>query len=113
MIASIIRFSGPVLLGLLFLIIGLTFFDVEVPSFIWWANLVAFVVAFSIYVVQQNLFKYVIKRVLESAMTLLVICTFTFLLSRLLPGGPFDQEKRFLQEKKELKKALKLLEGLR
>jgi oligopeptide transport system permease protein len=41
---------------------------------------------------------YVLKRLAEAAITIWIIATATFLLLRVLPGGPFDQEKALLPE---------------
>ncbi len=90
---ALVKYSGPVLLVLFFLSVVLTFFDVSIPTLVWWINLAAFLAAFGVYVVQQNLFAYVGKRIFESFLTLFIICSLTFLLLRVLPGGPFDQEK--------------------
>lgn len=38
--------------------------------------------------------KYIIKRFFYSMITILVVVTVTFFLSRAIPGGPFDQDKK-------------------
>lgn len=55
--------------------------------------------------------RYVVKRILYGALTLLIVATATFFLMRLIPGGPFLSEKapsqetlRFLEEKYGLDK---------
>ena len=45
------------------------------------------------YTIQQRLGLYVIKRLFEAAITLFAIATITFMLLRMIPGGPFDSEK--------------------
>lgn len=50
-------------------------------------------VCFLIYIAKKHLFLYVSGRILEALITLFVVASITFVLLRLLPGGPFDQEK--------------------
>jgi oligopeptide transport system permease protein len=44
-------------------------------------------------VIRQNLVGFFLYRLGSAMVTLFVIATFTFLMLRLLPGGPFDEEK--------------------
>lgn len=44
-------------------------------------------------VVTQQMLTYVVRRLVEAAVTLFIIATMTFLMLRFLPGGPFDSEK--------------------
>lgn len=38
--------------------------------------------------------KYILKRLVSTVITLWVVVTITFFLMRLMPGGPFDGEKK-------------------
>ncbi len=73
--------------------VGLNFFNYEVPTFLWVADGLFVAGMFVTYIVQQKLINYVVKRTIEALAVLLVIATLTFVLLRLIPGGPFDQEK--------------------
>src|SRR5262249_7247242 len=44
-------------------------------------------------VVRGQMFVYVARRLIEAVFVIFIIATFTFLLLRFLPGGPFDAEK--------------------
>ena len=55
---------------------------------------------FAWYAISQNLVFFVFKRVVEACLVLLVIATLTFTLLRVMPGGPFDQEKTLPPEVK-------------
>ena len=59
-----------------------------------------FQVIFAAYTFHQKLLKYVLKRVSEAVLVLWIIATITFCLLRILPGGPFDQEKALPPEVK-------------
>ncbi len=65
----------------------------EMPSIIGKLTLALVFGSLIFYIFKMRLFSYITQRVLESAFTLFAIATLTFLLLRVLPGGPFDQEK--------------------
>ena len=44
----------------------------------------------------------IIKRILQAIPTLFIIATITFILMKLTPGGPFDDEKSVSPEVKKL-----------
>ena len=81
-----------------FIAVGLSFFHYEIPLFIGLAFFISSSVSFFIYIIKKRLFFYVIGRILEALLTLFIVASITFLLLRLLPGGPFDQEKRLAPE---------------
>ena len=76
-----------------FLLTGVSFFHYEIPWFLWSIFLLSALVCFFNYIARKRLFLYVLGRIIEALITLFVIATITFVLLRLLPGGPFDQEK--------------------
>lgn len=75
------------------LLTGISFLHYEIPLLLWIGFLMSLSICFFIYIAKQKLFLYLIGRILEAAVTLFVVATITFVLLRLLPGGPFDQEK--------------------
>lgn len=91
---------GLGLVGCLIFTTGLSFFDYEIPTALWAADGILALIAFGWYTVSQNNLLYVIKRIVEAAAVIWVIATITFLLLRILPGGPFDQEKALPPEVK-------------
>lgn len=72
---------------------GLSFFYYEIPNVLWVAFFVCLLLLFGVYTVRKRLFLYTAGRLMESLVTLFVVASVTFLLLRLLPGGPFDREK--------------------
>ncbi len=85
---------------LFFLTVGVSFLGYDIPIILWIVDLFVVLGLFTIYVIDQNLLQYVFKRVGEAIFVLWVIATSTFLLLRLIPGGPFDEEKALPQEVK-------------
>lgn len=67
--------------------------DYVIPPFVIWALMLSAGVGFGIFIVKQDLILYTIKRLGEALVVLWVIVTLTFLLLRVIPGGPFDQDK--------------------
>ncbi len=93
MIEKIRAYSFPALLvWLLFLVIN-SFFGFSMHPLVIKGTMVLLVVAFGYYVVNMKLFSYVTHRIIDAFLAFFAIATMTFLLLRLLPGGPFDQEK--------------------
>jgi len=70
-----------------------SFLGFEMAAPVLWATAGLIVIAFAAYVVKMKIFSYIISRFIEAFLTLVAVATFTFLLLRVLPGGPFDQEK--------------------
>ena len=51
------------------------------------------VVFFVFAILRQGLFKFFVRRAVSSLFVLLIIASMTFLMLRIMPGGPFDEEK--------------------
>ena len=95
---SLMKFFVSKILGLsalisFFSIVLISFFHYKIPFFLWIYLLTSFIAIFIFYIVEKKLFFYVIGRFAEAIVTLFIISTITFVLLRMLPGGPFDQEK--------------------
>ena len=84
---------GTLALGSFVLLVLLSFFYYEIPRWLWIVFFASTLACFFAYVARRRLFLYVLGRVLEALITLFVVASITFVLLRLLPGGPFDQEK--------------------
>ncbi|MCB0422792.1 MAG: ABC transporter permease [Bdellovibrionales bacterium] len=93
MIEKVLNTLGFILVVGFSLLVGLTFFDVPLPSGVWVSVLVLVTAHFIAFSLHQRLLLYVFKRIVEAVFVLLVIASLTFLLLRIVPGGPFDQEK--------------------
>ncbi|MCB0356377.1 MAG: ABC transporter permease [Bdellovibrionales bacterium] len=91
--------SSVVFIALLMTLL-MNFLDYEIPRLLWVLDAVLVGGTFVWYTISQNLVTYVIKRVAEAFVVLLVIASLTFLLLRVIPGGPFDQEKSLPPEVK-------------
>ena len=63
------------------------------PTANYYACLITAAVGFFYMVVNLKMSKYVGKRFLEALLTIFIIASVTFILLRILPGGPFDSEK--------------------
>lgn len=87
------KFFGLSSLLSFLLLIGISFFHYEIPSLLWMTFFLSTSASFAIYIIRKKLFLYVLGRVFEAMITLFIVATITFVLLRLLPGGPFDQEK--------------------
>lgn len=94
------RHLGAVtLLGLLATVV-VSFLGYEVPGLLWIFNAITVGFVFIAYTINQKLLIYVLKRTGEAFLVLWIIATLTFGLLRILPGGPFDQEKALPPEVK-------------
>ncbi|MAQ37157.1 MAG: hypothetical protein CMO21_08020 [Thioclava sp.] len=90
---ALIRKASFLPLGLFALSVVWTFLGYELPAVLLGAFIFTTLGYFSFYVIENHLSTYVFRRVLEAAFTIFVIASLTFLLLRLVPGGPFDEEK--------------------
>lgn len=86
-------FFGLPILGALLVTLLLNFLAYDVPFWLWFLDGCLILGAFIHYVFTQRLIGYVFKRLAEAVLVLWIIASLTFLLLRVLPGGPFDQEK--------------------
>ena len=66
-------------------------YEIHSPMIV--ATLVFFAIEVAILAVRKGLVRYVLRRIGEAVVTLWLIASLTFLLLRVLPGGPFDAEK--------------------
>lgn len=99
---AVIRFViGPALGVALLLTLGFSFMGYELPPGLGWFDLGASLFLFVYYTITQNALVYVFKRFAEAFVVILIIASVTFLLLRVLPGGPFDQDKALPQAVKE------------
>ncbi|MEQ1666673.1 MAG: ABC transporter permease, partial [Bdellovibrionales bacterium] len=73
--------------------VGLSFAGYEISSILIYLNVFLSLSFFAFYTVTENLSLYVLKRIGQTAFVLWVIASLTFVLLRIIPGGPFDQEK--------------------
>ncbi len=89
----VIKFTGWSSFLILISSVVMSFIGYVVSPQLIIANIVFSIAFFITYTFQQHMTVYVIKRVFGAFITLLVIATITFTLLRLLPGGPFDQDK--------------------
>lgn len=84
---------GPTIVVCLASLVSLSFFNYEIPIFLWVLTGALCLGSFGYYTVSQGLVTYVIKRTLEALFVIWIIASATFFLLRVLPGGPFDTEK--------------------
>ena len=82
----------------LFLAAAVSFMGYFVPTWLIWLNVFVVGLGFVGFVVHQNIGAYVLKRLVEALVVVVVIASLTFALLRLMPGGPFDEEKALLPE---------------
>ncbi len=87
------KFFGIFTSSLFFLLVGISFFHYEIPWLLWLTFFISTFFCFVLYIVRKGLVFYVLGRIFEALITLFAVATITFALLRLLPGGPFDQEK--------------------
>jgi len=73
--------------------IALNLTNYYVPSVLTASIGVVSICSFGFYAFFNGALLYCLKRLLEAIATVFIITTLTFLLLRLMPGGPFDQEK--------------------
>ena len=73
--------------------IALNLTNYYVPQILMISIAVLFLVSFGFYAFSIGAIVYCFKRLAEAFVTIFVITTLTFMLLRLMPGGPFDQEK--------------------
>ena len=67
--------------------------DYEVPSILIYTLIGSAFFGLGVFIIHQNLILYTAKRLVEAFLTLFVILSLTFVLLRVVPGGPFDQDK--------------------
>ena len=87
------RFLGPAALVVFLLTTFFSFMGFPIGSPLLYLNVILILGFFANYAISQGMVYYVLKRLLETVQVLIVIATLTFLLLRVIPGGPFDTEK--------------------
>ncbi|MCB0341815.1 MAG: ABC transporter permease [Bdellovibrionales bacterium] len=88
------RAVGPaVVVLLLALTVVVSFFGYDVPAWLWWMDALSLGGALLGYSIRHHLLVYFAKRFVEALFVLFVIASATFLLLRIIPGGPFDRDK--------------------
>lgn len=87
--------------SVLLLTLGISFFGYYIPEALLWFDALATLVLFGYFAFVQNALVYILKRVVEAVGVMFIIATITFMLLRVLPGGPFDEEKALPKEVKE------------
>lgn len=87
------RYWGLALAGLFGSLVGLSFFNYEIPIALWWVTGLMFVGGAGVFTVKRGMAPFVLRRLSEAILVLWIIASLTFLLLRVLPGGPFDSEK--------------------
>jgi oligopeptide transport system permease protein len=92
---------GPVTLALAAITIVVSFAGFEIPNLILAANVALIFVFFVLYTVTEGVGAYVLRRLGQTVFVIWVIATLTFALLRVIPGGPFDQEKALAPEVKQ------------
>lgn len=90
---NINKYFGPAVFFVFIFTVGLSFAGYEVSGALLFLNIFLILGFFIFYTVTENLSLYVLKRIGQTAFVLWVIASLTFVLLRIIPGGPFDQEK--------------------
>jgi oligopeptide transport system permease protein len=89
----ITRWWGITVAVLFAALVLISFFGYTIPTLLWWAGALTFFGGAIAFTVSRGMTMFVVRRTLEAVFTVWVIATLTFLLLRVLPGGPFDSEK--------------------
>lgn len=109
----ITRVWGGAIAVLFAVIVCLSFFNYEIPVPLWWLFALTSAGGGGVFVVTNGMTLFVLRRILEAVFTIWVIASLTFVLLRVLPGGPFDSEKALPPEvMANLEKKYKLNEPL-
>ena len=88
---------GPIVFWInLVMAISIVFCDLGlayIPKLLLWSFWAVFTLSLGYAIFEQRLFGFFVRRLASSIFIILIIATLTFSLLRLLPGGPFDEEK--------------------
>jgi len=84
---------GLIVVGTILSAVILNLANYEVPNGLSFAIGLELLLGLSFFAYLNNSVIYCLKRIGEAFVTLFIIATFTFALLRLMPGGPFDEEK--------------------
>ncbi len=89
----IARVWGTSVLVLTTVTILMSFFNYHIPTALWLLEAFMFFGGVIAFTMARGLSLFVVKRLFETVFVVWVIASMTFLLLRILPGGPFDTEK--------------------
>jgi oligopeptide transport system permease protein len=87
------KYFGPLVFLVFLFTVILSFAGYEVSGALLFLNAFMILGFFIFYTVTENLSLYVLKRIGQTVFVMWVIASLTFILLRIIPGGPFDQEK--------------------
>jgi oligopeptide transport system permease protein len=87
------KWFGPAVGVVFAAMVVMSFLNYEIPAWLIWAWLGAFFIGAGVFTVTRGMTNFVIRRLLETVFAVWAVATLTFLLLRILPGGPFDSEK--------------------
>lgn len=93
MIQSILKYVGWITSILFLSQVILSFLGYEIESVMIYLVIALVILFFTLFSFHQKMTVYVLKRLVGTLVTLVVVASLTFLLLRILPGGPFDQDK--------------------
>ena len=94
------KYFGPLVLLVFLATVVVSFLGLEITTPVIYLNLLLILGFFAVYTISEGLTLYVLKRLAQTGFVLWVIATLTFALLRIIPGGPFDQEKTLAPEVK-------------
>ncbi|MBX7232202.1 MAG: ABC transporter permease [Bdellovibrionales bacterium] len=97
---SLSKILSPIVFFVWVVLLVLNFLDHDLGASVWYGVLVLNCFYFLFFALYQNMVGYILKRLMGSLLTIWVIASVTFLLLRVLPGGPFDSEKALPDEVK-------------
>ncbi len=100
---------GPAAVIAFLISIVVSFAGFEIPSAVIYVDAGLIVGFFALYTITEGLGAYVLRRLGQTVFVIWVIATLTFVLLRIIPGGPFDQEKALAPE---IKQAIEAKYGL-
>lgn len=87
------RWWGATVFVLFLALVLISFVNYPIPAALWWVEGVLFFGGALVFTIQRGMGKFIVRRLLETVFVIWVIASLTFLLLRVLPGGPFDSEK--------------------
>jgi oligopeptide transport system permease protein len=94
------KYAAPTISFVFFATIVVSFMGYEIPTPILLLNASIIIGFFAVYTISEGLVFYVASRIGQTLFVLWVIASLTFGLLRVIPGGPFDQEKTLAPEVK-------------
>jgi oligopeptide transport system permease protein len=87
------KYLGPLVASVFFITVIVSFLGYEITTPVLWLNAALIGGFFVFYTVSEGLVFYLLRRIGQTILVLWLIATITFGLLRIIPGGPFDQEK--------------------